>query len=229
MIEFKNVVKLYDSESKALDGLNLVIPDGQFVFVVGSSGSGKSTMLKLLTKEIEPTSGKITVNGVNLSSVKSRNIPYYRRGLGVVFQDFRLLEKMSVFDNVAFAMRVIGAKQSDIKKRVEYVLNLVELMDKSSRKAAELSGGEKQRVGLARALVNNPGILIADEPTGNIDPQMSLEIVNLLSNINKTGTTVIMVTHDVSLVRAFPHRVVEISEGKVVNDSSQGGEFLSEI
>ncbi len=229
MIEFKNVVKLYDSESKALDGLNLVIPDGQFVFVVGSSGSGKSTMLKLLTKEIEPTSGKITVNGVNLSSVKPRNIPYYRRGLGVVFQDFRLLEKMSVFDNVAFAMRVIGAKQSDIKKRVEYVLNLVELMDKSSRKAAELSGGEKQRVGLARALVNNPGILIADEPTGNIDPQMSLEIVNLLSNINKTGTTVIMVTHDVSLVRAFPHRVVEISEGKVVNDSSQGGEFLSEI
>ena len=229
MIEFKNVVKLYDSESKALDGLNLVIPDGQFVFVVGSSGSGKSTMLKLLTKEIEPTSGKITVNGVNLLSVKPRNIPYYRRGLGVVFQDFRLLEKMSVFDNVAFAMRVIGAKQSDIKKRVEYVLNLVELMDKSSRKAAELSGGEKQRVGLARALVNNPGILIADEPTGNIDPQMSLEIVNLLSNINKTGTTVIMVTHDVSLVRAFPHRVVEISEGKVVNDSSQGGEFLSEI
>ena len=229
MIEFKNVVKLYDSESKALDGLNLVIPDGQFVFVVGSSGSGKSTMLKLLTKEIEPTSGKITVNGVNLSSVKPRNIPYYRRGLGVVFQDFRLLEKMSVFDNVAFAMRVIGAKQSDIKKRVEYVLNLVELMDKSSRKTAELSGGEKQRVGLARALVNNPGILIADEPTGNIDPQMSLEIVNLLSNINKTGTTVIMVTHDVSLVRAFPHRVVEISEGKVVNDSSQGGEFLSEI
>ena len=229
MIEFKNVVKLYDSESKALDGLNLVIPDGQFVFVVGSSGSGKSTMLKLLTKEIEPTSGKITVNGVNLSRVKPRNIPYYRRGLGVVFQDFRLLEKMSVFDNVAFAMRVIGAKQSDIKKRVEYVLNLVELMDKSSRKAAELSGGEKQRVGLARALVNNPGILIADEPTGNIDPQMSLEIVNLLSNINKTGTTVIMVTHDVSLVRAFPHRVVEISEGKVVNDSSQGGEFLSEI
>lgn len=229
MIEFKNVVKLYDSESKALDGLNLVIPDGQFVFVVGSSGSGKSTMLKLLTKEIEPTSGKITVNGVNLSSVKPRNIPYYRRGLGVVFQDFRLLEKMSVFDNVAFAMRVIGAKQSDIKKRVEYVLNLVELMDKSSRKAAELSGGEKQRVGLARALVNNPRILIADEPTGNIDPQMSLEIVNLLSNINKTGTTVIMVTHDVSLVRAFPHRVVEISEGKVVNDSSQGGEFLSEI
>lgn len=230
MIEFKNVVKLYDSESKALDGLNLVIPDGQFVFVVGSSGSGKSTMLKLLTKEIEPTSGKITVNGVNLSSVKPRNIPYYRRGLGVVFQDFRLLEKMSVFDNVAFAMRVIGAKQSDIKKRVEYVLNLVELMDKSSRKAAELSGGEKQRVGLARALVNNPGILIADEPTGNIDPQMSLEIVNLLSNINKTGTTVIMVTHDVSLVRAFPYRVVEISEGKVVNDStSQGGELLSEI
>lgn len=230
MIEFKNVVKIYDSESKALDGLNLVIPDGQFVFVVGSSGSGKSTMLKLLTKEIEPTSGKITVNGVNLSSVKPRNIPYYRRGLGVVFQDFRLLEKMSVFDNVAFAMRVIGAKQSDIKKRVEYVLNLVELMDKSSRKAAELSGGEKQRVGLARALVNNPGILIADEPTGNIDPQMSLEIVNLLSNINKTGTTVIMVTHDVSLVRAFPYRVVEISEGKVVNDStSQGGEFLSEI
>lgn len=225
MIEFKNVVKLYDKESRALNGLNLTIPDGQFVFIVGASGSGKSSMVRLLTKECDPTSGKIIVNGQDLSKIRPRNVPYYRRSLGVVFQDFRLLEKMTVFDNVAFAMRVVGAGQKDIKNRVDYVLNLVELVDKSSKKAAELSGGEKQRVGLARALVNNPSILIADEPTGNIDPHMSLEIVNLLSHINQRGTTVIMVTHDVSLVKMFPNRVVEISKGKVISDTELGGEF----
>lgn len=224
MIEFRNIVKIYDKESKALNGLNFTIPTGQFLFVVGSSGSGKSTMLKLLTKEEQPTSGKIIVDGMDLSKIKKRNIPYYRRKLGVVFQDFRLLERLSVFDNVAFAMHVIGANPSDIKKRVDYVLNLVELEDKSFRKVSELSGGEKQRVGLARALVNNPSILIADEPTGNIDPYMSLEIVNLLSHINKCGTTIIMVTHDVSLVKMFDFRVIEISKGRVINDTAAGGD-----
>ena len=224
MIEFRNVVKLYDEDSRALNGLSFTIPDGEFVFVVGASGSGKSTMLKILTKEQEPTSGKVIVNGVNLSTIKKRKIPYYRRGLGVVFQDFRLLEKMTVFENIAFAMHVVGSSSKEIKKRVEYVLGLVELSDKSKRKVSELSGGEKQRVGLARALANNPSILIADEPTGNIDPQMSVEIVNLLSHINKCGTTIIMVTHDISLVNKFPYRVVEISKGRVIRDTEAGGE-----
>ena len=219
MIEFRNVVKVYDKDSRALDGLSFMVQEGQFIFVVGASGSGKSTMLKLLTKEEKPTTGKIIVNGRNLSSIKRREIPFYRRNLGVVFQDFRLLEKMSVFDNVAFAMHVTGANPKSIKKRVNYVLDLVQLGNKATRKVSELSGGEKQRVGLARALVNNPRISIADEPTGNIDPHMSLDIVNLLAQINKCGTTVIMVTHDISLVKLFDFRVVEISKGKLINDT----------
>ncbi len=219
MIEFRNVVKVYDKDSRALDGLSFMVQEGQFIFVVGASGSGKSTMLKLLTKEEKPTTGKIIVNGRNLSSIKRREIPFYRRNLGVVFQDFRLLEKMSVFDNVAFAMHVTGANPKSIKKRVNYVLDLVQLGNKATRKVSELSGGEKQRVGLARALVNNPRIIIADEPTGNIDPHMSLDIVNLLAQINKCGTTVIMVTHDISLVKLFNFRVVEISKGKLINDT----------
>lgn len=225
MIEFRNVVKFYDKNTKALNGLTLTIPTGQFVFVVGASGSGKSTMIKILTKEEEPTTGRVIVDGQDLSLIKKKNVPYYRRSLGVVFQDFRLLEKMTVFENVAFAMHVIGANNKEIKKRVDYVLSLVELMDKSSRKVSELSGGEKQRVGLARALVNNPSILLADEPTGNIDPHMSIEIVNLLRHINKCGTTVIMVTHDVSLVKMFPFRVVEISKGRVISTRESGGEI----
>ena len=225
MIEFRNVVKFYDKNTKALNGLTLTIPTGQFVFVVGASGSGKSTMIKILTKEEEPTTGRVIVDGQDLSLIKKKNVPYYRRSLGVVFQDFRLLEKMTVFENVAFAMHVIGANNKEIKKRVDYVLSLVELMDKSSRKVSELSGGEKQRVGLARALVNNPSILLADEPTGNIDPHMSIEIVNLLRHINKCGTTVILVTHDVSLVKMFPFRVVEISKGRVISTRESGGEI----
>lgn len=225
MIEFRNVVKFYDKNTKALNGLTLTIPTGQFVFIVGASGSGKSTMLKILTKEEEPTTGRVIVDGQDLSLIKRRNIPYYRRSLGVVFQDFRLLEKMTVFENVAFAMHVIGANNKEIKKRVDYVLSLVELMDKSGKKVSELSGGEKQRVGLARALVNNPSILLADEPTGNIDPHMSIEIVNLLRHINKCGTTVIMVTHDVSLVKMFPFRVVEISKGRVISTRESGGDI----
>lgn len=224
MIKFKNVTKLYGNESLALDDISLEIPDGQFVFIVGSSGSGKSTLLKLLTKEEEPNAGRIIINGVDLSTMKRRKIPYLRRTMGIVFQDFRVLEKLTVFENVAFAMHAIGAKSRDIRKRVPYVLSLVDLSDKARRKVSELSGGEKQRVGLARALVNNPSMIIADEPTGNIDPSLSYEIVELLSQINKCGTTIVMVTHDLSIVKRFNFRVIEISDGKLKNDTESGGE-----
>ena len=224
MIKFRNVTKSYGNEALALDNISLEIPDGQFVFIVGSSGSGKSTLLKLLTKEEEPNAGRIIINGVDLSTMKRRKIPYLRRTMGIVFQDFRVLEKMTVFENVAFAMHAIGAKSRDIRKRVPYVLSLVDLSDKARRKVSELSGGEKQRVGLARALVNNPSMIIADEPTGNIDPSLSYEIVELLNQINKCGTTVVMVTHDLSIVKRFNFRVIEISDGKLKNDTESGGE-----
>lgn len=224
MIEFRNVTKEYSPEVKALDDISIKIPEGEFVFVVGPSGSGKSTFLKLLTKEEEITSGDILINNESLKKMKRRKIPYLRRTMGIVFQDFRVIEKMTVFDNVAFAMHVVGAKSRDIRKRVPYVLNLVGLNDKARRKVSELSGGEKQRVGLARALVNNPGIIIADEPTGNIDPSMSYELVELLSEINRCGTTVIMVTHDISIVKKFNFRVVEILDGKIHNDIPKRGE-----
>ncbi len=218
MVELLDVSKFYDGETAALDHLNLKIPDGQFVFIVGPSGSGKSTFLKLLTKEEEPSSGRIIINGTDITAMKKRKIPYLRRTMGIVFQDFRVIEKMTVFENVAFAMHVVGARRRDIRKRVPYVLNLVDLGDKARRKVSELSGGEKQRVGLARALVNNPNMIIADEPTGNIDPNLSYELVELLSQINKRGTTVIMVTHDISIVKKFNFRVIEISDGKMKND-----------
>ena len=224
MIEFRNVTKEYSPEVKALDNVNIKIPEGEFVFVVGPSGSGKSTFLKLLTKEEEITSGDILINNESLKKMKRRKIPYLRRTMGIVFQDFRVIEKMTVFDNVAFAMHVVGAKSRDIRKRVPYVLNLVGLNDKARRKVSELSGGEKQRVGIARALVNNPGIIIADEPTGNIDPSMSYELVELLSEINRCGTTIIMVTHDISIVKKFNFRVVEILDGKIHNDVPKRGE-----
>lgn len=224
MIEFRNVTKEYSPEVKALDDISIKIPEGEFVFVVGPSGSGKSTFLKLLTKEEEITSGDILINNESLKKMKRRKIPYLRRTMGIVFQDFRVIEKMTVFDNVAFAMHVVGAKSRDIRKRVPYVLNLVGLNDKARRKVSELSGGEKQRVGLARALVNNPGTIIADEPTGNIDPSMSYELVELLSEINRCGTTIIMVTHDISIVKKFNFRVVEILDGKIHNDVPKRGE-----
>ena len=218
MIEFRDVTKSYGNNCVALENFNLTVSDGEFVFVVGPSGSGKSTFLKLLTKEEEPTSGDIIINSVNLSKMKKRQIPYLRRTMGIVFQAFRVIEKMTVFENVAFGMHVVGAKARDIRKRVPYVLSLVDLSDKARRKVSELSGGEKQRVGLARALVNNPSMIIADEPTGNIDPSMSYEIVELLSQINKCGTTVIMVTHDISIVKKFNFRVVEISKAVKTNE-----------
>ncbi|MDO4476413.1 MAG: cell division ATP-binding protein FtsE [Clostridia bacterium] len=224
MIEFRNVTKEYSPEVKALDNISIKIPEGEFVFVVGPSGSGKSTFLKLLTKEEEITSGDILINNESLKKMKRRKIPYLRRTMGIVFQDFRVIEKMTVFDNVAFAMHVVGAKSRDIRKRVPYVLNLVGLNDKARRKVSELSGGEKQRVGLARALVNNPGMIIADEPTGNIDPSLSYELVELLSEINRCGTTIIMVTHDISIVKKFNFRVVEILNGKIHNDVPKRGE-----
>lgn len=226
MIEFRNVTKTYDNSTLALDNLNIKVEKAEFIFIVGSSGSGKSTFLKLMTKEEEPTSGQIIINNVNITKMKKRDIPYLRRTMGLVFQDFRLIEKMTVFENVAFAMNIIGASSRSISKRVPYVLNLVGLEDKARRKPSELSGGEKQRVGLARALVNNPNMILADEPTGNIDPTMSYEIVDLLGKINKCGTTILMVTHDISIVRQFPFRVVEISKGKIVSDTQNRSDDL---
>ena len=218
MIEFKNVSKTYDNGTKALKDVSLKIEDGEFVFIVGASGAGKSTLLKILMREEVPSSGTVMINKYNLNTLKKKQIPYFRRTLGIVFQDFRLIPNMSVFDNVAFAMRVIGAKEKEIRKRVPYLLSLVGLASKARNMPNELSGGEQQRVALARALVNNAKIIIADEPTGNIDPEMSYEIVDLLDHINATGTTVVMVTHEHSLVKQFNHRVIKIASGSVVAD-----------
>ena len=222
MIELNNVVKTYDPGVKALNGISLKIDDGEFVFLVGPSGSGKSTIIKLLTAELEPTAGSVLVNGFVLEKIRPRAIPYLRRTLGVIFQDFRLIENKTVYDNVAFAMRVIGAGESAIKKRVPYVLDLVGLENKGRRLPHELSGGEQQRVAIARALVNNPSVIIADEPTGNLDPSRSLEIMMLLEQINELGTTVMVVTHEKELVNRFTKRVVAIDEGKIISDGMDG-------
>lgn len=220
MIDFKNVSKVYDNGTKALNNVNIHIDKGEFVFVVGASGAGKSTFLKLMMREEVPSSGTITIKNYNLGEMKKRKIPYFRRNLGIVFQDFRLIPNMTVYDNVAFAMRVVGAREKDIRKRVPYVINIVGLSHKARNYPNELSGGEQQRVALARALVNNADIIIADEPTGNVDPQMSLEIVELLKRLNETGTTVIMVTHAHDLVRMFDNRVIVLDSGAVVADGA---------
>ena len=222
MIELTNVVKTYDIGTKALRGVSMKIEDGEFVFLVGPSGSGKSTIIKLLTAELAPTEGCVTVNGFQLEKIRSRAIPYLRRTLGVIFQDFRLIENKTVYDNVAFAMRVIGASEKEIKKRVPYVLELVGLENKGRRLPNELSGGEQQRVAIARALVNNPSVIIADEPTGNLDPARSLEIMMLLEQINALGTTVMVVTHEKELVNRFTKRVVAINEGLIISDGMDG-------
>lgn len=222
MIELTNVVKTYDIGTKALRGVSMKIEDGEFVFLVGPSGSGKSTIIKLLTAELAPTEGCVNVNGFQLEKIRSRAIPYLRRTLGVIFQDFRLIENKTVYDNVAFAMRVIGASEKEIKKRVPYVLELVGLENKGRRLPNELSGGEQQRVAIARALINNPTMIIADEPTGNLDPQRSFEIMLLLEQINALGTTVMVVTHEKGLVDRFTKRVVAIDEGRVVSDGMDG-------
>ena len=222
MIVFKNVKKSYPTGTVALKGVNLHIDDGEFVFVVGHSGAGKTTLMKLLLCEEKPTSGSIIVGKYNLTAIPHRKIPFYRRQLGVVFQDFRLLPNMTVYENVAFAMRVVGTPARIIKRRVPAILNTVNLADKHSSFPDEISGGEQQRVALARALANNPSVIIADEPTGNIDPQMSLEIMNLLVKINKLGKTVIVVTHEQSLVDYYKQRVIMIRDGEVVEDHVGG-------
>lgn len=219
LIEFKNVTKIYDdTNTKALSDLNISIENGEFVFIIGASGAGKSTFLKLMMREEVPTSGTIKVNNYNLNTMKKKEIPFFRRSLGIVFQDFRLIPSMNVYDNIAYAMRVIGTKESAIRKRVPYLLGLVGLNSKARSHPNQLSGGEQQRVALARALANNASMIIADEPTGNIDQKMSYEIVDLLNHINADGTTVIMVTHDYHLVKTFNHRVITIKNGCVESD-----------
>ncbi len=220
MIEFKNVTKVYPNGTKALDNVNLLIEKGEFVFVVGASGAGKSTLLKLVLREEKVTSGELFVNGFNLSRIRRRQISRLRRSVGMVFQDYRLIPELNVYDNVAFAMRVTDASSRDISRRVPYVLSLVGLDGKQQCLPMELSGGEQQRVAIARALVNNPKLIIADEPTGNVDPQMSYEIVELLTEINNCGTTVVIVTHEHGLVRYFQKRVITIDKGGVVSDTS---------
>lgn len=220
MIEFINVSKVYNNGTEALHDINLKVPKGEFVFIVGSSGAGKSTFLKLITCEERPSSGRILVDGQDISHLRKGKIPYVRRKMGMVFQDFRLIDHMTVYDNVAFAMRVVGASGKSIKKRVPYMLSLVGLQHKAKHYPTELSGGERQRVGLARALVNNPEMIIADEPTGNIDPALSFEIVDLLNEINRRGTTVLMVTHEHSLVKHFHKRIIQIHSGQIVADTN---------
>ncbi len=218
MIEFTDVVKTYEQGNNALNGVTMQIEDGEFCFLVGPSGSGKSTIIKLITGELMPTSGTVHVNGYSLERIRKREIPFLRRTVGVVFQDFRLINKMTVAENVAFAMRVIGAREREIRDRVPYVLDLVGLSDKERRHPSELSGGEQQRLAIARALVNNPSMIIADEPTGNLDPQMSFEIMSLLEEINNLGTTMLVVTHAQNLVESFNKRVISINNGIIVND-----------
>ena len=222
MIEFTDVVKSYVQGNMALKGVSMQIEDGEFVFLVGPSGSGKSTIIKMITGELKPTSGTVHVNGYSLERIRKREIPFLRRTVGVVYQDFRLIETKTVYDNVAFAMRVIGARNKEIKERVPYVLELVGLENKANRLPGELSGGEQQRLAIARALVNNPSTIIADEPTGNLDPARAFEIMLLLQEINKLGTTVLVVTHAQNLVEEFNHRVITLDEGLVISDEMDG-------
>ena len=223
MVIMQNVRKVYESsDTVALDNVSLTIEDGEFVFLVGPSGSGKTTLMKLITGEVRPTSGKVVVNDFDMGTIKRRKLPKMRRTLGVVFQDYRLIENMSVYDNVAFAMRVVGARNKDIRKRVPYVLDLVGLEGREKRLPNELSGGEQQRVAIARALVNNPRMIVADEPTGNLDPVRSLELMLLFEKINEMGTTVLVVTHEKELVNAFSKRVVAIDAGQVISDGMDG-------
>ena len=220
MIEFNDVVKSYSVGNRALKGVSMQIQDGEFAFLVGPSGSGKSTIMKLITGELKPTSGTVHVNGYSLSRIRKREIPYLRRTVGTVFQDFRLIENKTVYDNVAFVMRAIGAREREIRERVPYVLNLVGLDTKSRRHPSELSGGEQQRLAIARALVNNPSTIIADEPTGNLDPDRALEIMSLLMEINNLGTTMLVVTHAKDLVERFHKRVITIDDGLIISDGT---------
>ena len=222
MIRFSNVKKTYPNGTQALKGLSFELKDGDFAFLVGPSGAGKSTILSLLTAEEPISSGSLMVNGYNLNTIRPRQVPYLRRSLGIVFQDFRLIANKTVYENMAFAMRVIGASPREMRRRIPYVLELVGLEDKQDRYPGELSGGEQQRVAIARALVNNPSTIIADEPTGNLDPDRSLEIMTLLERINALGTTMLVVTHEKGLVNHFNKRVIHIEDGVVVGDEEDG-------
>ena len=223
MVQMKNVRKVYESsKTDALDDVSLTVNDGEFVFLVGPSGSGKTTIMKLITGEVRPTSGSVIVNDFDMTTIKRRKLPKMRRTLGVVFQDYRLIENMNVYDNVAFAMRVVGSANSEIKTRVPYILELVGLEGREKRMPGELSGGEQQRVAIARALVNSPRMIVADEPTGNLDPVRSLELMLLLEKINEMGTTVVVVTHEKELVNALSKRVIAIDRGHVISDGTDG-------
>ncbi|MDR1589412.1 MAG: cell division ATP-binding protein FtsE [Oscillospiraceae bacterium] len=222
MVRLKDVFKEYANETRALKGISFTLNDGEFAFLVGPSGSGKTTIISLLTGEIAPTDGEVLVNGFNLSSMRMSKMPHLRRTLGVIFQDFRLIDKKNVYENVAFAMRAVGAGNRDIKKRVPYVLELVGLDRKAKSYPQELSGGEQQRVAVARALVNNPRLIIADEPTGNLDPPRSLEMLTLLQKINELGTTVLVVTHEKTLVDRLSQRVIAIDGGRIISDGMDG-------
>lgn len=225
MIRLHGVYKDYDNGTKALKGVSMRVEDGEFAFLVGPSGSGKSTLIKLITGEIKSSTGSIHVNGFDLNYLKPRQVPLMRRTLGIIFQDFRLIEKKTVYQNLNFAMRAIGASPSVVRHRIPYVLNLVGLSQKSSHYPGELSGGEQQRVAIARALVNNPSVIIADEPTGNLDPEKSMGIMSLLEEINSTGTTLLVVTHEKSLVNRFSKRVITIENGKIKNDETGGYDY----
>ena len=222
MIRLINVEMEYDNGTEAIRGLSMDIEDGEFAFLVGPSGSGKSTLIKLLTGEVIPTAGRIMVNGFAVSSISDRRLPLMRRTLGVIFQDFRLIEKKTVYDNLAFVMRAVGKSRQEIRDRIPYVLKLVGLEDKAKSYPNELSGGEQQRVAIARALVNDPETIIADEPTGNLDPERSLELMDLLVKINELGTTVVVVTHEKDLVNHFEKRVVTIDKGRIISDQVGG-------
>ena len=225
VIKVNNLYKLYkvgDEIVHALDGVDFTVRRGEFCAIVGTSGSGKSTILKLITAEIAPTGGRLMVNGYNLNNIRPRQVPYMRRTLGVIFQDFRLIEKKTVYENLSFAMRAIGTSTRELRRRIPYVLELVGLEKKADQYPGELSGGEQQRVAIARALVNNPSMIIADEPTGNLDPQRSLEIMMLLERINELGTTLLVVTHEKSLVNRFSKRVVAIENGRIISDETGG-------
>ena len=223
MVKFENVSMVYPGgEQKAIDDMSFTIEDGEFVFLVGPSGSGKTSVIKLITGEVEANAGELHVNGFDLRRIRRGKIPAMRRTIGVIFQDFRLIEDKTIYDNVAFAMHVVGARNKDIRRRVPYVLDLVGLSGCEKRYPLEVSGGEQQRVAVARAIVNNPQLLIADEPTGNLDPARSLELMLLMDRINEMGTTVLVVTHEKELVNSFSKRVVAIEDGRVISDGMDG-------
>ena len=222
MIRFNNVRKTYPNGTQALKGLSFELKDGEFAFLVGPSGAGKSTILSLLTAEEPISGGSLMVNGYNLNTIRPGQVPYLRRSLGIVFQDFRLIPKKTVYENMAFAMRVVGASPREMRRRIPYVLDLVGLTGKENNMPDELSGGEQQRVAIARALVNNPSMIIADEPTGNLDPDRSMEIMSLLERINALGTTMLVVTHEKGLVNHFNKRVIHIEDGVVASDEEDG-------